>query len=137
MGITAEYQSAFTSSFQEFFGNAKDIGWELYHLSSEPENDSPSWLTFTIRNPLGGRALVFRYHRLENKFYAHLKVQVIPGEENWSLDQLFHKKGYTDLDADDILSSGGEWIFHSLARHYFGIIISFCPRILEPDYFLD
>ncbi|MDF3819806.1 hypothetical protein P3G55_07850 [Leptospira sp. 96542] len=137
MGQTEEFKQAFHSSFLEFFGNEKETGWELYTLNSETGLNTNEWMNFTIRNPLAGRALVFRYHTNEQKFYPLLKVQVIPGEENWNLDQLFKAKKYTNLDANDLIKRGGEWMFHTLARHYFGIIISFCPRILEPDYFLD
>lgn len=133
MGLKEDYHSAFVVSFSEFFGPPKDYGWETYLLSSDTLIDSDSWLHFTVRNPFAGRSLVFRYHIEEKKFYAFLKVQVIPGEENWNLDTLFRNRGYTDLDAQDILQTSGEWKFHSLARHYFGIILSYCPRILEPD----
>lgn len=137
MDIFSEFYDSFDSNFREFFGNNKDLDWELYNLDSESSADSEQWVNFTIRNALGGRSLLFRYYPDQNKFYAILKVQVIPGEENLNLDHHFKKRNYTMLDADDILNSGGEWKFHSLARHYFGIIISFCPRILEPDYLLD
>ncbi|TGN20890.1 hypothetical protein [Leptospira idonii] len=137
MDIDQEFGEAFHSSFREFFGNEKESGWELYNLISNNEITHQSWMTFTIRNPLAGRAIVFRYDRAEQKFYAMLKVQVIPGEEDWNLDLLFKKKGFTQLDSMEVIKDSGEWMFHSLARHYFGIILSFCPRILEPDFLVE
>jgi hypothetical protein len=131
MVLGNDFHEAFHSSFREFFGHETDMGWEIYQLSNE------SWMTFTIRNPLAGRALVFNFNEIENKFHALLKIQVIPGEENWNLDVLFKKKGYTKKDSINIINESGDWIFHSFARHYFGIILSFCPRILEHDYLID
>lgn len=137
MNPTSEFHESFDSCFREFFGNSNELDWELYKLDSETGSGSEDWMHFTIRNPLGGRALVFRFYPEQNKFYAILKVQVIPGEENWNLDHLFQKRNYTKLDANDLLKNSGEWLFQTLARHYFGIIISYCPRILEPDFILD
>lgn len=131
-----EFHDAFHSSFREFFGNETDLEWEIYQLTSVDTSES-SWMTFTIRNPLAGRSLVFSFNETERKFHALLKIQVIPGEENWNLDVLFDKKGYTKRDATNIMNESGDWIFHSFARHYFGIILSFCPRILEPDFIID
>ncbi len=136
MDQASEFHEAFHSSFREFFGHEKDLGWELYHLTSS-HTANETWMTFTIRNPLAGRAIVFRFNETIQEFHALLKVQVIPGEENWNLDVLFKKKGYTEKDALAILNECGAWMYHTFARHYFGIIISFCPRILEPDYHLD
>ncbi len=136
MSFRNEFHEAFHSSFREFFGNEAELEWEIYELSSS-ENSSADWMTFTIRNPLAGRALVFSFNEAESRFYAFLKIQVIPGEENWNLDVLFQKKGYTNKDASHIFSESGDWLFFSFARHYFGIILSFCPRILEPDYLID
>ncbi|TGN06523.1 hypothetical protein [Leptospira ilyithenensis] len=138
MGIVDQnFGEAFRSSFREFFGEEGESDWEIYDLISNEELVGNTWMTFTVRNPLAGRALVFRYDTTEHRFYAFLKVQVIPGEEDWNLDQLFKKKGYTELDSAGVISESGEWLFHSLARHYFSIILSFCPRILEPDFVLD
>jgi hypothetical protein len=131
-----EFHDAFLSSFREFFGNENELDWEIYHLNSA-ESSHTAWATFTIRNPLAGRALSFNFNETEDQFHALLKIQVIPGEENWNLDVLFQKKGYTQKDAINIMNESGDWKFHSIARHYFGIILSFCPRILEPDFFID
>ncbi|GBF51091.1 hypothetical protein LPTSP4_26220 [Leptospira ryugenii] len=128
-----DFHIAFQSSFREFFGTENELGWELYSLQSE-ESANENWMAFTIRNPLAGRSLVFRFLPNQNEFYAFLKVQVIPGEENWNLDTLFKERGYSKESANHLLSSTGVWKFHAIARHYFGIIISFCPRILEPDF---
>ncbi|MDZ4728030.1 MAG: hypothetical protein SH817_17890 [Leptospira sp.] len=136
MDSITEFFDSFQSSFHEFFGHESELGWEIYKLNSS-ESANEQWMTFTIRNPLAGRALVFRFNETEDQFYAFLKVQVIPGEENWNLDVLFKKKGYSTLDSEDLKKEFGEWRFHTFARYYFGIILNFCPRILEPDYFID
>jgi len=136
MKSSHEFHDAFLSSFREFVGNETELDWEIYHLNSTESSDS-SWASFTIRNPLAGRALAFNFNETEGKFHALLKIQVIPGEENWNLDVLFQRKGYTKKDAMNIMHESGDWKFHSFARHYFGIILSFCPRILEPDFMID
>lgn len=136
MVAVSNFHSAFSLAFREFFGYETELGWEIYELSSDSSSNE-KWATFTIRNPLAGRALVFRYSETESRFYAHLKIQVIPGEENWDLDVLFLTKGYTTKNSVDILNSSGEWTFHSIALHYFGIILSFCPRIMEPDFIVN
>ncbi|TGL60540.1 hypothetical protein [Leptospira sarikeiensis] len=132
-----EFGSAFRSAFHEFFGDEKELQYELYDIKSEGSGPKAKWATFTIRNPLGGRAIVFRFDPDSGSFYAMLKVQVIPGEEDWSLDSFFQKSGFAEIDSEDVQKAAGEWVFHSLARHYLGTIFRYCPRILEPDYKLE
>ncbi|PKA03023.1 hypothetical protein, partial [Leptospira ellisii] len=124
----------FYSEFREFFGNEAESGYELYSLSGEDAGPKGGWATFTIRNPLASRSLVFRYDPSHRSFYAMLKIQVIPGEEDWDLDALFRRKEFPVPELGDSLATAGEWLFHSIARHYFGAIFRFCPRILEPDF---
>ncbi|XDD51911.1 hypothetical protein AB3N59_04860 [Leptospira sp. WS92.C1] len=129
-----DFAEAFYSEFKEFFGEETDLGYELYFLGGAESGPKGSWATFTIRNPFSSRALVFRYDPTSGSFYAMLKIQVLPGEEDWDLDSLFRRKGYPVSEFGDSQTAGGEWIFHSVARHYFGTIFRFCPRILEPDF---
>lgn len=132
-----EFADAFRTAFREFFGDEKELQYELYELKSEESGPKGHWATFTVRNPLGGRALVFRFDPTTESFYAMLKVQTIPGEEDWSLDSFFDRRGFSDTDSWDVQRAAGVWMFHSLARHYLGTIFRYCPRILEPDYKLD
>lgn len=132
-----EFAEAFRTAFREFFGDEKELHYELYELKSEESGPKGNWATFTIRNPLGGRSLVFRFDPSTDSFYAMLKVQVIPGEEDWNLDSFFEERGFVSADSWDVRRAAGEWMFHSLARHYLGTIFSHCPRILEPDYKLE
>ncbi|TGK02672.1 hypothetical protein EHQ53_13200 [Leptospira langatensis] len=132
-----EFSDAFHSAFREFFGDEKELQYELYDIKSEGSGPKARWATFTIRNPLGGRSLAFRFDPDTGSFYAMLRVQMIPGEEDWNLDSFFLRKGFTNMNSIDVQKNAGEWIFHSLARHYLGTIFRFCPRILEPDYKLE
>ncbi|MGJ4788054.1 hypothetical protein EHQ52_04600 [Leptospira koniambonensis] len=132
-----EFGEAFRSAFHEFFGDEKDLQYELYDLKAEGSGPKAKWATFSIRNPLGGRSIVFRFDPDSGTFYAMLKVQVLPGEEDWSLDSFFQKKGFSEIGSAEVQNTAGEWLFHSLARHYLGTIFSHCPRILEPDYKLE
>ncbi|TGK08615.1 hypothetical protein EHO60_14580 [Leptospira fletcheri] len=137
MRIKTEFSDAFRTVFREFFGDEKDHQYELYELKSEESGPKGDWATFTVRNALGGRAVVFRFDPRSEEFYAMLKVQVFPGEEDWNLDSFFERNGFVKADFWDVKNSAGEWLFHSLARHYLGTIFVFCPRILEPDYILE
>lgn len=132
--LQKDFAEAFFLEFREFFGDEKELGYELYSLNGGESGPKGSWATFTIRNPFGGRSLVFRYDPTSHTFFAMLKIQVIPGEEDWDLDSLFRRKGYPVPEFTESLKRAGEWIFHSIARHYFGAIFEFCPRILEPDF---
>ncbi|TGK18541.1 hypothetical protein [Leptospira stimsonii] len=132
--LQKEFAEAFYSEFKEFFGEEKEHGYELYSLSGAEIGPKGSWATFTIRNPFASRSLVFRHDPENHTVYAMLKIQVIPGEEDWDLDSLFRRKAYPVPEFKDSLKNAGEWIFHSIARHYLGAIFQFCPRILEPDF---
>ncbi|EQA37215.1 hypothetical protein LEP1GSC047_3694 [Leptospira inadai serovar Lyme str. 10] len=132
-----EFSEAFRTTYKEFFGDEKEFQYELYELKSEESGPKGGWATFTIRNPAGGRSIVFRFDPGSGAFYAMLKVQVLPGEEDWSLDSFFERNGFANSNFLDVKRSAGEWLFHSLARHYLGTIFTYCPRILEPDYILE
>ncbi|MCG6192544.1 hypothetical protein LFX25_04750 [Leptospira sp. FAT2] len=132
--LQKDFAEAFYLEFREFFGEEGDLGYELYSLSGGESGPKGNWATFTVRNPLASRSLVFRYDPSEQSFYAMLKIQTIPGEEDWDLNSLFRRKGYAVPEFGESLKAAGEWIFHSIARHYFGAIFEYCPRILEPDY---
>ncbi|TGK36385.1 hypothetical protein EHQ12_01745 [Leptospira gomenensis] len=133
--LSKDFAEAFYSEFREFFGDETDCGYEIYFLNGDDSGPKGRWATFTVRNPLASRSLVFRYDPSTGSFYAMLKIQVIPGEEDWDLDALFRRKGFSAPELGDSLAAAGEWLFHSIARHYFGAIFRFCPRILEPDFF--
>lgn len=132
-----EFSEAFRSAFHEFMGSEVELGYQIYERQEGSFGENAGWLTFTIRNPLGGRSLVFRMDPESGEFHATLKVQVIPGEENWDLDSLFRRNGYSELDSKAVQKMAGEWLYDSIARHYFGTIFSHCPKLLEPNFKLQ